>query len=112
MNILLLSFLLSAGAVQNDAPWAMETTLGVEATIAQYVFIDATVTTWEMPRTWDAYMPFESLYTFSAGIRFSGFELGVYHECDHAVDSGILLPSFGAMRTELRASYRASIGVF
>jgi len=127
-NVLLLSWLLSVGTMnyqlgvqQGDVlagyqvpPSTFATTLKVEGLLWQHVFFSASVTTWETTHGGLSFNPAESLYTFSAGARTHGVEIGIRHECDH-----ITLSSFGgagdgfmANKTEVYVSVSGSFSPF
>ena len=126
MQWLVLSYLISIGSVYNvvavhdplvyvQTPGcSIETTLGFEALIADHFFIGAQAETWETPAGNGFFSPFESLYRFSAGVRFSGFEAGFRHECDHETLSSFSAPTsgFAGGRTEFYVSYTGKVKVF
>ena len=98
MNWLVLSFFLTAGlnlhqsvAIQEPdhyAYWeapdnALTTTLGAELLSMDHLFIAATVRTEEANWENGMFSPFFSAYSFKAGARFGGFEIGYIDECTH-----------------------------
>jgi hypothetical protein len=127
-GVLLLSWLLSVGslnlqqAVQQGGTLAgyqspantFSTTLGVEALVLSYVFISASVTTYETWRSGFSFAPSQSLYTFSAGARTHGVEIGIRHECDHITLSSFdgIPNAFMANRTEVYVSVSGSFSPF
>lgn len=125
MTWLALAYLLSAGTLDYNAcqpsinfvqspPDSFQTTLGLEAQmIDNHVFAGGTIETWETSDVKSYFSPWESLYTFNAGLRFGGFEAGYRHECDH-ITLGTFNPppGFFANKDEVYASFRATIKVF
>ena len=125
MNWLVLSYFLMAGTVNYDVGFlgtgayrtpaqTYETTLGVEATIADFAFVGGQVQTWETPAGGAFFTPLQSLYQFNAGFRFHGFELGFRHECDHMTLDAYLGAGKGFIgdRTEFYLSYTGKLKVF
>jgi hypothetical protein len=124
MTWLVLAYFLSFGTLNyvagpDTTPWVQspansyQTTLGVEAQmINNHLFAGGTVGTWESSDG-NLFAPWESLYTFNAGFRYAGFELGYMHECDHVTlsvgDPMLGLPS---NKDEFYVSYRSRIKVF
>ena len=92
-----------------------QTTLGAEAQLFNnHIFAGGTVQTWESSLGTGLFSPAESLYTFNAGLRFKGFELGYRHECDHITlsDFNAKLQGFAGNRTEVYFSYIGHVKVF
>ncbi len=131
MNWLVLSFFFSLGTLSyqgqifNPAGSAMfftmpipsfQTTFGVEAQLLDnHLFIGGSAETWESPTGSIYFAPSEAFYSFSAGLRLSGFEIGYRHECDHPIVnswSDSVLNGYGANRDEFYLSYRGSIKIF
>ena len=127
-SVLLLSWLLSAGTMsyqlgvqQGDIlagyqapPSTFATTLGVEALFFKTFFFSVSVTTWETTHGGLSFNPAESLYTFSAGARTHGVEIGLRHECDHITLSSFdgAANGFMANKTELYVSVSGSFSPF
>jgi hypothetical protein len=96
---------------------SFQTTLGVEAQLFDnHVFVGGSVETWESALDLTNFAPSEAFYTFSAGLRAWGFELGFRHECDHPILSrwdGSLSPQwFGVMKDEFYLSFCGALKVF
>lgn len=130
MNWLLLTYFLSFGSIScqeqiyNPAGGAIfstpqpsfQTTLGVEATFADHVFVGGSTEAWMSPDGESTFNPFEGFYIFSAGLRGWGFEVGYRHECDHPIVSTFDY-SFAAQgahvnRDEFYVSYTGHLKVF
>lgn len=128
MNWLVLSYFISLGTLSYNGDFinqpnlvsiqspsnTFETTLGAEAQLFDnHLFVGGSVETWEVVGV-ELFNPWESIYTFSAGLRGWGFEAGWRHECDHVVTSNAALPMLGFItgQDQLYLSYRASVKVF
>ena len=125
MNWLVLSYFLSLGTlsyqmqfvsdpVHFSTPNSFQSTLGIEALIAEHVFVGGSVQTYEKMTVDTPFSPWESLYSFKAGLRGWGFEIGYRHECDHLVLEGFatLYDGFWQNRDELYVSYTGHLKVF
>lgn len=128
MQWLVLSYFLSIGTLSYNAQVltmlgpaeiatpdrTFQTTLGVELqAFDNHLFAGGSVQTWETIYGL-VFAPSESLYVFSAGIRFDGLELGYRHECDHLTLSEMILPmkGFGGNRDEIYLNYMSKLKVF
>ena len=94
-----------------------QTTLGVEAQLFDdHAFIGGSVQTWESQIDLVNFAPSEGIYTFSAGLRGWGFEIGYRHECDHAIMDtwahSYPTQGFLVMRDEFYVSYSGIINMF
>jgi hypothetical protein len=102
----------ATGSFRTD-PGTFQSTLGIEAQMLDnFLFIGGSVETWETFN--GGFYPFESLYEFSAGLRWSGLELGYRHECDHPTIDNMSLPGqgFGFTKDEFYLSYTGKINIF
>ena len=131
MNWLVLSFYLTLGTIgyqgqvfdsAGSAMFTMptpsfQTTLGVEAQLFDnHLFFGGSVETWEASDGNGFFAPSEAFYVFSAGLRYSEFEIGYRHECDHAIISywNGVPPSQGMLinKDEFYVNYTGHLKIF
>lgn len=62
------------------------TVMGAEAVAYDIFFVGATVNMHQRQNHMLSYTPVRTIYSASAGARWNGFEIGVYHDCMHMVD--------------------------
>jgi hypothetical protein len=123
MQWLTLLYTLSFGTVSYQSALlstpleSFSTVLSVELqAFDNHLFLSSGVETWETAQSLASFAPFQALYTFSAGLRLGGFELGYRHECDHPVISNIslqpMLYAFLNVRNTFYISFKGKLNVF
>ena len=76
------------GAIYQTTNEMNYTLMHADAVFMDLFFVGAGVKTYQSQNSALSYKPHRAEYSASAGIRYNGFELGVYHECLHMIDQG------------------------